>query len=262
LIDALFAGAVAAYGLASALLLAYLVGAGRRSTAGALPIVWFAAAMHVAHDALRWGSMHVGPFSGVGAALSTLSLLVVVAFVALRGRRPRLDVVGAFVTPLALLMLLGSRLPAHDVPGGGALLAVHIAANLIAVAAFTVACGLAVAYLLQERQVKSRQLGGLFHRLPPLEMLDQLAYRCIVVGLPALTVGVATGLVVGSRGARVEGLQWQQYFAMLSWMLFASVLLLRVAAGWRGRRAAIGTILGYASAVIVLLFYSVRGRGA
>ena len=70
---------------------------------------------------------------------------------------------------------------------------------------------------------------------------------------------MVTGHVVAARTVHPNGLPWQQYFAMVSWALFAAVLLLRLAAGWRGRRAAIGTILGYASAVVVLLFYAVRG---
>jgi ABC-type uncharacterized transport system permease subunit len=49
---------------------------------------------------------------------------------------------------------------------------------------------------------------------------------------------------------------------MIAWTVFAAVLFLRLVAGWRGRRAAIGTILGYASAALVLLFYTVRGGSA
>jgi ABC-type uncharacterized transport system permease subunit len=37
--------------------------------------------------------------------------------------------------------------------------------------------------------------------------------------------------------------------------VFAAVLGLRVAAGWRGRRAAIGTMVGYAFATAVLIGY-------
>jgi hypothetical protein len=36
------------------------------------------------------------------------------------------------------------------------------------------------------------------------------------------------------------------------------VLLLRAAAGWRGRRAALGTILGFGLTLLVLLVYLVR----
>ena len=38
-----------------------------------------------------------------------------------------------------------------------------------------------------------------------------------------------------------------------TWTLFAAVLLLRAGAGWRGRKAAYGTIAGFSFAVLVLL---------
>jgi ABC-type uncharacterized transport system permease subunit len=43
-----------------------------------------------------------------------------------------------------------------------------------------------------------------------------------------------------------------------TWLLIAGVLLLRAAAGWRGRRAAYGTLAGFACATAVLIIYLVR----
>ena len=47
-------------------------------------------------------------------------------------------------------------------------------------------------------------------------------------------------------------------FGYATWLMFGSVLLLRVVAGWRGRRSAYGTIAGFACALTVLLIYLVR----
>ena len=262
MIDWIFSSAVACYAIASALLFAYLAGGLKRRAGIAIWLLSAALVLHAAHDALRWYTFGLGPFAVIPASFSTLGILVVAAFLVIRRFRSGVDVVGAFVTPMALLLLLGSRSSSHNTVEHGSWIAVHIASNMLGMAALTVACAMAVAYLLQERQVKSRHLGTLFHRLPPLEVLDQLAFRCLVVGLPALTVGVITGHVVAARNPHNAGLPWQQYFAMIAWALFAAVLVLRLAAGWRGRRAAIGTILGYSSAILVLLFYSVRGAVA
>jgi ABC-type uncharacterized transport system permease subunit len=221
-----------------------------------------AAVIHVVHDALRWSVAHVGPFAGIGPMLSSISILAVLVFLGIRRLRPNTEVIGAFVTPLALLMVLGSRAPEHDIPTYGPWIGAHIISNVLGMTAFTVSAAMAVGYLIQERQVKARKLGTLFHRLPPLEVLDTLAFRFAVLGMPALTVGVVTGHVIAARSARPTGLPWQQYFAMVAWIVFAAVLFLRLVAGWRGRRAAIGTILGYASAALVLLFYTVRGGTA
>ena len=47
-----------------------------------------------------------------------------------------------------------------------------------------------------------------------------------------------------------------------SWVLIGGVLLLRAAAGWRGRRAAFGTILGFGLTLLVLVVYLVRSFAA
>jgi ABC-type uncharacterized transport system permease subunit len=47
-----------------------------------------------------------------------------------------------------------------------------------------------------------------------------------------------------------------------TWFLIAAVLLLRGAAGWRGRRAAYGTIAGFACEAAVLAIYLLRPAAA
>ncbi len=257
LLAATYYGAAALYAAAGVALVAHLAGTTRRPSAltWGVRLLTAAASLHGLHEALRWRTTGIVPFAGLGAALSVLALLGVAGFLVVRRTQPRLDVTGAFVAPLTLLLLVASRAPGGRPAGhlGGAVLALHVASVLTGTAAFTLAFVMALAYLLQERQVKKKRLGGVFQRLPPLDVLDAVGYRCVAVGLPALTLGIVTGFFVGARGA--GAVVWQQYVGMGAWVLFAGVLVLRLAAGWRGRRAAIGTILGYASALVVLAGY-------
>lgn len=261
--DGAFLLAAGLYALAGALLAARLVRGGDSPwLAWGARLLGLAGVVHLGHDLLDWIAHHRGPLSGVRESISTLGLLAVAGYFAVRRSRQRFDVVGAFVAPLALLMLLAS----HN-PGGaptqvaGALLAVHIGAVILGTGAFTVAFALALAYLLQERQVKRKRLGGVFQRLPPLDSLDEAGFRCVAAGLPVLTLGVVTGLLVGARGDARVGLlaSWQQVLGIGVWALFAALLALRLGAGWRGRRAALGTLVGYGSALVVLLGYYLRG---
>lgn len=263
----LFYLAATLYALAGAALLAHLAGTTRRPAALAwgTRLLAGAAALHAAHEVARWRATGAGPLAGIGEALSWLALLAAAGFLAVRRFQPRVEVTGAFVAPLTLLMLMASRAPAERPGGhlGGALLALHVASVLLGTAAFTVAFALALTYLLQERQVKRKRLGGVFQRLPPLDVLDVLAYRCVALGLPALTLGIVTGFFVGARAAGAGGpiASWQQYVGMGAWVLFAGVLVLRLGAGWRGRRAALGTVLGYATAAVVYAGYFARSGG-
>lgn len=253
----LFYLAAASYTVAGASLLAHLAGSARGPEALRWGVRLLAAAgiLHGSYVALFWATTGAGPFAGLGEALSTLALLGVVGFLALRRAQPRIAVTGAFVAPLTLLLLLASRArPAAHL--SGAVIVLHVASVLAGTAAFTLAFVMALAYLVQEREVKQKRISGVFQRLPPLDVLDSLSYRCVAIGLPALTLGIVTGLFVGGRSA--GAVVWQQYVGMGAWALFAGVLVLRLAAGWRGRRAAIGTILGYACALVVFAGYYAR----
>jgi ABC-type uncharacterized transport system permease subunit len=257
--DLLFLAAAVLYGAASVALLAHLARGGEGASVRLGPrLLALAAALHLSHDALRWLG-GAGPFGGLREGLSTLALLVVGGFFAVHRSARRTSGVGAFVAPLALLALLASRAAVDRGAGpGGALLAMHVGSVLIATAAFAVAGAMAAAYLLQERELKRKRLGGVFRRLPPLEVLDRYSYRCVALGLPALTLGIVAGLFVSARATSGAG-AWQQYVALGVWAIFAGVLLLRVVAGWLGRRGAFGTLLGCAAALLVLAGYFLRG---
>ncbi len=204
--------------------------------------------------------LHVCPVEGIHFALSVAALLACVAYVLAR-LRYQVDVVGAFVAPQALAFLLASRFvgPVDDEPRlRSALLPFHVISNLIGIALFSMAFAAAVAYLLQERRLKNKRFVG-FGRLPAVDALDRAEHAFLVAGFPLLTVGILTGTLwsreIAAGGAAVVARAALSY---ASWVLIGGVLLLRAAAGWRGRRAAFGTILGFSLTVLVLLVYLVR----
>jgi len=200
------------------------------------------------------------PALDVHGTLAILSLLIVVAFL-LSQLRARITVLGAFITPVTLLFFLGAglgRSVAH-VPEDvrSTLLPIHVGVNILGIVAFALAFAAAIAYVIQERMLRRKKLGGIFQRLPPLDVLDSLGFRLVTIGFPLLTIGVVTGTI---RAVRTDAptSTITQSFGIVSWVMFAGVLLLRVAAGWRGRRAAIGTIMGFLCATAVLIGYVVR----
>ena len=198
--------------------------------------------------------------------LTVLSLGVVVAFLVASARKPTLEILGAFLAPVTLLFFLGSglgRSVAEVSPGVRTLLLpIHVGVCVLGIVAFALAFAAAVAYVLQERLLRRKQLGGLFERLPPLDVLDALSFRSVSVGFPLLTLGIVTGAFWTLRiHPDAPPLTATHAFALVAWVLFAGVLTLRVAAGWRGRRAAFGTILGFLSASAVLVGYVIRGAG-
>lgn len=200
---------------------------------------------------------------GIHDVLLIVSLLVVVVFVA-TSLRSRYETLGAFVTPAALLMFIGARF-GQSVQGlsddvRGPLQVVHIGANVVGLVAFTLGAAASVAYLLQEYQLRKKRLSGLFQRLPSLDATDDLAFKCLLAGFPLFTLGVLTGVLWATRlGGGAFDPNIEQVSAFVAWICFGAVLLLRAVVGWRGRRAAIGTLIGYACALFVLVNYVFRG---
>jgi ABC-type uncharacterized transport system permease subunit len=274
LADLLFGATATLYATACALFTAFLLGwpSGEPEAGGAAGrvarwaprLVAIAVPLHAAHIVATSLVLHVCPVEGIHFAMSIASMLAALAYVLARARF-RIDVVGVFVAPLALSFLLASRF----VGTGGAprfrsaILPFHVAANLLGVALFMLAFASAVAYLLQERHLKQKNLHGVFQRLPPLDALDRAEHRFLVAGFPLLTIGILTGTLwareVEAGGAAEIA---RAAFGYVSWGLFGAVLLLRAAAGWRGRRAAYGTIAGFAFTLLVLVLYLVRDATA
>ena len=118
-------------------------------------------------------------------------------------------------------------------------------------AAFALACGLGVLYLFQEHAIKTKNHGFIFKRLPSLELLDTAGYACIVTGFTLVTVGLITGFVYAKA---LWGRFWswdpKEVWSGVTWLFYAALLHQRLTVGWRGRRAAIWAIVGFA----VLLF--------
>jgi ABC-type transport system involved in cytochrome c biogenesis permease subunit len=111
-------------------------------------------------------------------------------------------------------------------------------------------------YLLQEYQLKNKKSSALGSRFPSLETLDRLNYIFLVWGFPLMTLGILTG----SLWARINwGDYWswepRQISSALIWLLYGALLQARMARGWRGRKAALLTIVGF----VVVLGYFLLG---
>jgi ABC-type uncharacterized transport system permease subunit len=255
----LFPATLALYAVACTLYLAHLVG-GSNGIATAARIALAVAFCAHAVD-IGWLCTHgLHPLVSAREALSFTSWLMCGAFLA-ASFRFRVPVIGALLVPLTMVLDLAARLtpstePHHDESLLGA---VHITLASAGVALFAVAAGGAVIYLIEERKLKSHNTGRIVLRLPALETLDTLNRRCIVLGFPIFTVAMVTGAIWVMR-IHSGGLFTPQYLiSTLAWLCYGALLVARVTVGWRGRRAALMTLAGFATAMTVLLIYFLRG---
>ncbi|MCA9771999.1 MAG: cytochrome c biogenesis protein CcsA [Myxococcales bacterium] len=124
---------------------------------------------------------------------------------------------------------------------------VHVLFAFVGDALFALAAVVGVMFLIQDYQLKHKAISPLFHRLPSLEVLDEVGYRCLAVGFPLLTLGIVTGSV-WSMSTFGDYWRWmpKEVWSLVTWLLYAALLHGRLTSGWRGRRASIGSIAGFA----------------
>jgi len=218
-------------------------------------------AAFIAHGVdIGWrGVEHVHPATSVREALGFLSWILVGAYLYL-AKRKGLAVLGAAVVPVALVVLAAARLSPSGTPmtGLSGLGRLHIASATIGVAIFCLATVVSVIYLLQERNLKSKNFDGvLFRSSASLDTLDRLSARLVAIGFPIFTLSMMLGGVWLAQ--RQEGFDRIEYpLAAITWLAFAVLIVGRSARGLRGRRAAWLTLLGFGTAVLVLAIYLLR----
>lgn len=115
----------------------------------------------------------------------------------------------------------------------------HVALILIGYAALVVSFCASLMYLIQERSLKSKKLGGILSRLPALEVTDEIGFRALLLGFPFMTVGLIIGTVLAqSTFGRINFLDPRFFLSYVMWVVYLILVFTRWNAGLRGRRAA------------------------
>lgn len=207
--------------------------------------------------ARTWAAGYL-PVATMGQTLLVSAWALVAAFLILYWLFP-IKVLGALSAPLAALMVSGTIIlpQEHGVVSPllqSLWLTVHIILALLGNAALTLAFLGGIFYLVQERQLKGKRFGFFYRRLPSLEQLDALNYWCLTIGFPLLTAGIISGSLYAQH---IMGSFWswdpKEILTLLAWLIYAVLLHERLAAGWRGRRAAILAICGFLVLVIAFV---------
>jgi cytochrome c-type biogenesis protein CcsB len=165
---------------------------------------------------------------------------------------------GTFVSFLILLLLFVAASVSQEIlplpPVLQSLwLPVHASVSLLAYGFFSLAfCG-GLMYLLQERELKSKRFGFFFPRLPSLDALDQLNSHCLAIGFIFMTLGIVTGSL-WTRQAWGKYWHWgpKETWSLIIWFVYLVQIHQRFTVGWRGRRAAVMAIVGFAIVLFTL----------
>ena len=168
-------------------------------------------------------------------------------------RRYGIRSIGFIPTGVALgILLYASSLPSEIQPlvpalQNAPLLTIHVGMAVLSYGIFATSFAAGVAYLVQGQ-------GDRFSWLPGHKVLDEVAYRAVIIGFPIF----ATMIILGSWWASIA---WSRYWgwdpketaALVTWLTYAVYLHARNQRSWAGRPAALLLVVGFG---MVLVTYS------
>ena len=205
---------------------------------------------------LRWKESYAvgyghAPLSNMYESLVFFALTIGIIYLFIEIRY-KTAVVGAFATPIACLAMayasLSPNISDKIQPLIPALksnwLIAHVATCFFGYAAFAVAFGVSIMYLLKTRAPAKE--AGLLARLPSLSDLDELTHQMVMFGFLFLSIGIITGSVWANSA---WGSYWswdpKETWSLITWFVYATLLHARMMRGWYGKRIAYLSILGF-----------------
>ncbi len=188
------------------------------------------------------------PITNFYETLSMCAFLVALIYLFVHWRY-KLTSLSVFIFPLvfvmALVATLGNPVSAWSSPVvRNVWLTVHIVLVLLGYAALLFAGVGSLLYLFQERELKAKKPRKFYYRLPALGTLDDLVWKSLAMGFVLITLSV----IAGSTWAFIElKSHWIQQpkiaNSFFTWGVYLALVSLRVTAGWRGRKAALLTVV-------------------
>ncbi len=217
--------------------------------------------LHVAYFLFRWTESGRIPVTSFFEAANFLGMGIMLVFLLMEFRF-RIAALGSFMLPLVLILMIPAFLVTGDIKELNPVLksgwlGVHTSFAVLGDAAFAFVFIVSVMYLIQERQLKSKHLGAVFHRLPSLDVMDTLGYKALTFGWPLFTLGMITGAIWANTA---WGTWWswdpKETWSLITWAIYLVLLHLR-SIGWRGRKMAFLSIIGF---LFVLISFFVVSR--
>jgi ABC-type uncharacterized transport system permease subunit len=205
-------------------------------------------------------ALHSVPYRDLLGSMKLFGFFLAVLNIVLEVRHKDRSL-GPFLMPAALVFLLLAAVQTSPVrPNApelkGPVFALHVTLNMLAYAAFAVACALSLLYVAVGRSLKKRAFSGPASRLPSLSYLERANRTSLSLGIVTLSIGLLLGLFWASRMWKGEHPLWaldpKIWFALATLAFYIFVL----ARAHRGAAPVSTARLSIVGFVLVLLSYT------
>ncbi len=248
----------------SVLYLLNVVFQNKRIGAGASLVAWAGFLGNTAAIVMRWVDsyrMGIGhaPLSNLYESMVFFAWSIILIYLIME-RKTHSYILGVFVVPIGFITMASTSLLSQEIqPLVPALqsnwLVSHVVSCFLGYAAFAVAFGTSIMYLIKSRQESKGSAPGRMTALfPSTRSLEELSYKVIAVGFPLLTIGIVTGAAWANYA---WGSYWswdpKETWSLIVWLVYATYLHARVVKGWRGRKTAVLSIVGFLATMFCYL---------
>ncbi len=188
------------------------------------------------------GGLDMG-FSNAWALVSWI-ISMMVLLIAIRKPIENLLVIFFPLAALGLLFFLFfpvQHILSETLPVG---LKIHIVLSIIAYSLLTIAAFQAGLLAFQEYQLSHKRPIVIIRFLPPMQIMEDLLVRIIIIGFFTLSLGLVTGFMF-INDIFAQHLMQKTILSVLSWLVFALLLWGRWHMGWRGQKLIRLTLGGF-----------------
>lgn len=170
--------------------------------------------------------------------------------------RYKFRALGTFVTPVIFLIIGYAAMQSREVrelmPAlRSNWLGIHVSSAIISYGAFGVSFAVSLIFLLRRGME-----GNSFWRehIPEPERLDLISYRAVSLGFLFLSFVIVSGAIWAERA---WGSYWswdpKETWSLVTWIIYAIYLHLRVSRGWKGKSAAVFAVLGFVCVIFTYI---------
>ena len=167
----------------------------------------------------------------------------------------KFDALGTFVTPVIFFLIGYAAMQSREVRDlmpalRSNWLGLHVSTAIIAYGSFGVSFAVSLMFLMRQKMAGNEFWEA---HIPEEKKLDMISYRAVSLGFLFLTIVLISGAIWAEHA---WGSYWswdpKETWALITWIIYAIYLHLRISKGWKGKSAAVFAVTGF---ICVLFTY-------
>ena len=221
--------------------------------------------LHFSYIILRTAAYGHPPITSIFEILSLISFTILLVYSYIEVRTGNSST-GYFILILPFFFQLCSSIFVKELSSvppvlQSNLLGFHVSSAFLGYAAITISAVYGFLYLMLYHDIKSRQFGVIYKRLPNLETLERMSFTATVFGFVLLTIAIVVGIIwLPQAIANFSYADPKLLGTLAIWCIYGIGLASKRIAGWRGRKIMVLSVFAFAFAMfsmtIINLFFT------